>query len=89
MTVVITTELNVGYDKFKDVEEVTREVLAEHGFGVLTEIDAKKVLKKKIGVSVRTQTSQVYLYMCVNTEYTRENAKHNIECISRTQRQNG
>ncbi len=53
MTVVITTELNVGYDKFKDVENVTREVLAEHGFGILTEIDAKEVLKKKIGAEIR------------------------------------
>ena len=53
MTVVITTELDVGYDKFKDVELATREVLAEHGFGVLTEIDAKEVLKKKIGADIR------------------------------------
>jgi len=53
MTAVITTELNVGYDRFKDVENVTKEVLAEHGFGVLTEIDAKEILKKKIGADIR------------------------------------
>ncbi len=53
MSLVITTELNVGYDKFDEVEKVTREVLAEHGFGILTEIDAKETLKKKIGAEIR------------------------------------
>ena len=53
MSIVISTELDVGYDKFKEVEKVTREVLAEYGFGVLTEIDAKDVLKKKIGADIR------------------------------------
>ncbi len=53
MSLVITTELNVGYDKFSEVETVTREVLAEHGFGILTEIDAKETLKKKIGADIK------------------------------------
>ena len=53
MSLVITTELDVGYDKFSEVEKVTREVLAEHGFGILTEIDAKETLKKKIGAEIR------------------------------------
>ena len=53
MSLVISTELNVGYDKFSEVEKVTREVLAEYGFGILTEIDAKETLKKKIDADIR------------------------------------
>lgn len=53
MSLVISTELDVGYDRFKEVEKVTREVLAEHGFGILTEIDAKETLEKKIGAEIR------------------------------------
>ena len=53
MSLVISTELNVGYDKFSEVEKVTREVLADHGFGILTEIDAKETLKKKIDADIR------------------------------------
>jgi len=53
MSVVISTILDVSYERFKEVEEVTREALAKHGFGVLTEIDAKEVLKKKIGADIR------------------------------------
>lgn len=53
MSIVITTELDVGYDRFKEVEKVTKEVLAEYGFGILTEIDAKETLKKKIGAEIR------------------------------------
>ncbi len=53
MSLVISTELNVGYDKFSEVEKVTRKVLADHGFGILTEIDAKETLKKKIDADIR------------------------------------
>jgi len=53
MSLVISAELNVGYDKFNEVEKFTREVLAEHGFGILTEIDAKETLKKKIDADIR------------------------------------
>ncbi|OLS32724.1 MAG: hypothetical protein HeimAB125_06160 [Candidatus Heimdallarchaeota archaeon AB_125] len=53
MSLVISTELNVGYDRFSEVEKVTREVLADHGFGILTEIDAKETLKKKIDADIR------------------------------------
>lgn len=53
MSIVITTELEIDASRFKEVEEVTREVLAENGFGILTEIDAKEVLKKKIGADIR------------------------------------
>lgn len=37
---------------FNEVVERTRTALAEKGFGVLTEIDVKATLKKKIGVDV-------------------------------------
>ncbi len=53
MALVITTELKIDAARFKEVEEVTREVLEENGFGILTEIDAKEVLKKKIGADIR------------------------------------
>ena len=53
MTLVITTELKIDASRFKEVEKVTKEVLADNGFGVLTEIDAKEVLKKKIGADIR------------------------------------
>ncbi|MCG3227101.1 MAG: DUF302 domain-containing protein [Candidatus Heimdallarchaeota archaeon] len=53
MSLVITTELKIDATRFKEVEEVTKEVLADNGFGILTEIDAKEVLKKKIGADIR------------------------------------
>jgi len=53
MALVISTELNVGYDKFKEVEKATRDILAEHGFGILTEIDAQETLKDKIDADIR------------------------------------
>ncbi len=53
MALVNSTELNVGYDKFKEVEKATREILAEHGFGILTEIDAQETLKNKIDADIR------------------------------------
>jgi len=53
MALVITTELEINPDQFKEVEKVTKEVLADYGFGILTEIDAKEVLKKKIDANIR------------------------------------
>ena len=39
--------------RFEEIEAVTRKILAEHGFGILTEIDAQATLKKKIDVDIR------------------------------------
>ena len=49
-TLRIRTELDTDYDEA--LERVPR-VLAEHGFGVLTEIDVKAVFKKKLDVDFR------------------------------------
>jgi uncharacterized protein (DUF302 family) len=38
---------------FDDVERRTREALKQEGFGVLTEIDVKETLKKKLDVEFR------------------------------------
>ncbi len=35
---------------FKDAVEKTKEFLKEEGFGILCEIDVKKVLKEKLGI---------------------------------------
>lgn len=38
--------------RFQDVVERTRAALSDEGFGVLTEIDVKNTLKKKIGAEI-------------------------------------
>ena len=53
MSLVISTEIKLDTSRFEDIEAVTRKILAEHGFGILTEIDAKTTLKKKIDVDIR------------------------------------
>ena len=47
-----TIDKTLGGASFGDVVARTREALADQGFGVLTEIDVKATLKKKIGVDV-------------------------------------
>ncbi|CAN5873001.1 DUF302 domain-containing protein [soil metagenome] len=46
MSLAISTTLHTS---FADAVEQTRKALAEHGFGVLTEIDMKATLKAKLG----------------------------------------
>ena len=48
MGVSITTTLNISRDRFAEVETFTREKLAFHGFGILSEIDIQATLKEKI-----------------------------------------
>lgn len=45
MTLAISTTLHTGFD---EAVRRTREALSERGFGVLTEIDVKATLKKKL-----------------------------------------
>lgn len=46
MTLALSTTLHTS---FADAVERTRNALADHGFGVLTEIDMKATLKTKLG----------------------------------------
>lgn len=53
MTYHFTRELDTSFDQ--TISRVT-EVLAEHGFGVLTTIDVSATLKKKLDVDFRPYT---------------------------------
>lgn len=46
MTLALSTELHIGFD---DAVTLTRQALADQGFGILTEIDMKATLKEKLG----------------------------------------
>ena len=50
MTYYFAKILNAGFD---DAVRHTTEVLKEQGFGIITEIDVKETLKKKINVDFR------------------------------------
>lgn len=47
-----TLNRNFPDTSFDDIAARTRDALAAHGFGVLTEIDVKATLKNKIGADV-------------------------------------
>jgi uncharacterized protein (DUF302 family) len=50
MTYYFAKTLNTGFD---DAVRHTTEVLKQEGFGIITEIDVKETLKKKINVDFR------------------------------------
>jgi uncharacterized protein (DUF302 family) len=52
MSYTLGVTLDRGYD---DAVAATRDALAEQGFGILTEIDLKATLKKKLDVDVSPQ----------------------------------
>ena len=52
MTYTMTTTLTRPYD---ETVAATRDALAEQGFGILTEIDLKSTLKKKLDVDIAPQ----------------------------------
>lgn len=47
MTYTITRMIPDG--EFEDIDARARRSLGEHGFGILTEIDVKETMKKKVG----------------------------------------
>lgn len=49
MSIAISTSLHTG---FSEAVARTREALADQGFGVLTEIDMKATLKKKLDIDM-------------------------------------
>lgn len=53
-------------DDFDEAEQRVREALKERGFGVLTEIDVKEVLKEKLGVD----TDRYKILGACNPEYS-------------------
>jgi uncharacterized protein (DUF302 family) len=50
MSYYFATTLNASFD---DAVHRTTEVLKQEGFGIITEIDVKETLKKKINVDFR------------------------------------
>jgi uncharacterized protein (DUF302 family) len=50
MTYYFSTTLDAGFD---EAVERTTEALKQEGFGIITEIDVKETLRKKLGVDFR------------------------------------
>ncbi len=50
MQYAIKTELDIETKNFDLVEQKVRDILQSKGFGILTEIDVKETLKKKLNI---------------------------------------
>lgn len=61
MGIALATTVRAGFD---EALARTREALAEQGFGVLTEIDMKATLKKKLGEDAGDMEDYVILGAC-------------------------
>ena len=53
MTYYFSKTLDAGFD---DAVERTTEALKQEGFGIITEIDVKETLRKKLGIEFRNYT---------------------------------
>lgn len=58
MTHPVATDFGIAVDvalPFEEADRRVRELLAEEGFGVLTEIDVQETLRRKLGVEMPRQ----------------------------------
>ena len=54
MTIGLSTTVHASFD---DAVELTRQALAQQGFGILTEIDMKATLNAKLGEDIARITT--------------------------------